>query len=70
LSEEHETTMSKSRDALVGALGINARKRGLSIEITAVARSVANSSSTLTGSLPCSLIRPSICEAGSFLMPP
>ena len=70
LSEEHETTMSKSSDALVGALGMKARKRGLSIEITAVASSVAKSSSTLTGSLPCSLMIPLIAEAGSWRMPP
>ena len=37
-SEEHDTIMSNSRAALVGAAGMNDKKRGLSQEITAVAR--------------------------------
>ena len=69
LSDEHETTMSKSRDAFVGAFGMNARNRGLSIEMIAVARCVAKISSTFSGSLPCSLRRPSIDAAGSAPMP-
>ncbi len=36
--DEQDTTMSNSSDALVGAAGMKARKRGLSQEITAGAR--------------------------------
>ena len=35
-SDEHETNMSKSSEALVGAAGMNDKKRGLSHETTAV----------------------------------
>ena len=33
--DAHDTIMSNSSEALVGAAGMNARKRGLSHEITA-----------------------------------
>ena len=70
LSDEHETTMSKSRDAFVGALGMKARNLGLSIETTAAARCEANRSRTFLGSLPCSVMRPSMDGAGSGAIEP
>ena len=57
-SEEHDTIMSNSSAALVGAAGMKARNRGLSHEITPVARCSENSASTAAGSLPDSPIRP------------
>ena len=44
--------MSNSSDAFVGAAGMNARKRGLSHEITAGASTSAKIRSTSSGSLP------------------
>ena len=49
MSDAHDTTMSNSSDALVGAAGINARNRGLSHEITAGASTSSKSSSTSLG---------------------
>ena len=49
--EEQETTMSKRSAALVGAAGMNDRKRGLSHDTTASA-SRPNTSSTSAGSFP------------------
>ncbi len=50
-SDAHETIMSNRREAFVGAAGMNARKRGLSHEITAGASTSVYSSSTRSGSL-------------------
>jgi len=44
--EAHETSMSNSSAALVGAAGIKPRNRGLSAEITAGARTEAYAPST------------------------
>ena len=51
-SDEQETNMSKSREALVGAAGMNDKKRGLSHETTAVDSLSTNSCSTSAASLP------------------
>ena len=45
----HDTTMSNRSDALVGAAGMNARKRGLSHEITAGASTSVKTRSTVLG---------------------
>ena len=58
-SEEQATTMSKSRDALVGAAGMNDRNRGLSQETTAVASSLSKISMMRRASVPVALMRPS-----------
>ena len=58
-NDEQATTMSKSSAALVGAAGMNERKRGLSQEITAVARCCSKISMTLSGLDPLLLISPS-----------
>ena len=49
--------MSKSSDAFVGAAGMNDRKRGLSLEITAGASTLTNWSITSAGECPCSSMR-------------
>ena len=51
-SEEHETNMSKRREALVGAAGMNDRKRGLSHDTTAVESLSTKSFSTWAASVP------------------
>ena len=51
-SDEHETNMSKSSEAFVGAAGMNDRKRGLSHETTAVDSLSTKSFSTWAASLP------------------
>ena len=50
--------MSNSRAALVGAAGMNDRKRGLSQETTAVASSLSKISMIRRGSVPTGLISP------------
>ncbi len=57
-NDEQATTMSNSSAALVGAAGMNERKRGLSQEITAVARCWSKISMTVSGLDPPLLIRP------------
>ncbi len=47
--EAHETSMSKSSAALVGAAGMKPRKRGLSAEMTAGATTEAYAPSTWSG---------------------
>ena len=47
--DEHETNMSKRSDALVGAAGMNDKKRGLSHDTTAVASLSTNSFRTCAG---------------------
>ena len=47
--DAHETSMSNSSEALVGAAGMNPRKRGLSAEITAGAMTDAYTPSTCSG---------------------
>ena len=53
-SDEHDTTMSNSSDAFVGAAGMNDKKRGLSLEITVGASTLTNWSITSAGEWPCS----------------
>ena len=47
--DAHEMSMSNSSEALVGAAGMNPRKRGLSAEITAGAMTDAHTPSTWSG---------------------
>jgi hypothetical protein len=47
--DAHETSMSNSSEALVGAAGMNPRKRGLSAEMTAGAITDAQTPSTWSG---------------------
>ncbi len=70
-SEEHATTMSKSRDALVGAAGMKERNLGLSQDTTAVARSRSKISMMRAASVPSGLIRPSrLASSDSAWAPP
>ena len=52
MSDDADTTMSNSIEALVGAAGMNDRNRGLSTEITAGDRMCSYWSNTRSGSLP------------------
>jgi hypothetical protein len=52
--DAHETSMSNSSDALVGAAGMKPRKRGLSAAITAGASADVYTPSTWSGSWPSS----------------
>ena len=57
-SDEHETNMSKRRAALVGAAGMNDRKRGLSHDTTAVDSLSTKRRMTSAASLPSGRISP------------
>ena len=69
-SDEHETNMSKRREALVGAAGMNDRKRGLSQETTAVDSLSTNSCSTSAASLPSGFMRPDSSASRDSTRPP
>ena len=62
--------MSKSRDALVGAAGMNDKKRGLSHETTAVDSLSTNSCSTSAASLPSGVISPASSASSDSTRPP
>jgi hypothetical protein len=62
--------MSNSREAFVGAAGMNERKRGLSQEITAVASSCSKTSRMRAGSLPAGLMSPSRLEVSDSVTAP
>ena len=62
--------MSKSSEALVGAAGMNDRKRGLSHETTAVASLSMKSLSTWAASLPSGRIRPASSASRDATRPP
>ena len=62
--------MSKSRDALVGAAGMNDRKRGLSHDTTAVASLSTNSCSTPAASFPSGVMSPASSESSDSTSPP
>ena len=69
--EEHATTMSNSRDALVGAAGMNDRNRGLSHDTTAVASSWSKISMMRLALVPVGLISPSrLASRDSACAPP
>ncbi len=69
-SDEQDTNMSKRSDALVGAAGMNERKRGLSQETTAKASFSVHSFSTWAGSLPSGPIRPASSASREDTRPP
>ena len=69
-SEEHETNMSKRSEALVGAAGMNDKKRGLSQETTAVASLSTKSLRTCAASFPSGRIRPSSSASSDATSPP
>ena len=56
-SDDADTTVSNSSAALVGAAGMNARKRGLSQEMTASDNTSRYCCITTSGSLPSARIR-------------
>ena len=62
--------MSKSREALVGAAGMNDKKRGLSHETTAVDSLSTNSCSTSAASLPSGVINPASSASSDSTRPP
>ncbi len=68
--EEQDTNMSKSRAALVGAAGMNERKRGLSQETTAVASLSTKSCNTSPASFPSGRINPDTASPSAPLWPP
>ena len=61
--------MSNSSAALVGAAGMKARKRGLSQEITAGARTSLKTVNTSAGSRPPAVINPSKAASRVVLSP-
>ena len=69
-SDEHDTNMSKRSDALVGAAGMNERKRGLSHDTTARASLSVQSLSTWAGSLPSGPIKPASSASSEETRPP
>ena len=69
-SDEHETIMSKRSDALVGTAGMKDKKRGLSAETMAGARSLANTDRTVRASVGCGPMRPSSTAGESGALPP
>ena len=68
--DEHDTNMSKSRDALVGAAGMNDKNRGLSTDTTAVDSLSTKSLSTWAASLPSGRIRPASSASSEATRPP
>jgi hypothetical protein len=62
--DAHETSMSNSSDALVGAAGMKPRKRGLSAEITAGASIDVYTPSTRSAFRPSSAISPRVTSSG------
>ena len=70
LSPEQATTMSKSSEFFVGALGMKARKFGASIETTAWASSFLKNARISSGSCPSGLISPSRSASGTFVRLP
>ena len=68
--EEQATTMSNSSEALVGAAGMKARNFGLSHDTTAVASVLSNTSITMAGSTPPSVMSPSRLAASDSLTAP
>ena len=68
--DEHDTNMSKSSDAFVGAAGMNERKRGLSHETTAVESLSTKSFSTCAASLPSARMRPASSASSDATRPP
>ena len=62
--------MSKRREALVGAAGMNDRKRGLSHETTAVDSLSTKSLSTWAASLPSGRISPASSASSDSTRPP
>jgi len=68
--EEQETNMSKRSAALVGAAGMNERKRGLSHDTTAVASWSTKSRNTSAASFPSGRIIPVSTESSAWPWPP
>ena len=68
--EEQETNMSKRRDALVGAAGMNDKNRGLSHDTTAVESLSTNSFSTCAASFPSGRMRPASSVSRDATRPP
>ncbi len=64
LRPEQETTMSKSSEFLVGALGMKAKNPGESIETTDVASCSLKKLRILAGSWPSGEMRPSSAWSG------
>ncbi len=69
-SELHDTNMSKSREAFVGAAGMKDKNRGLSQDTTAKANLSVQSFSTLAGSVPPGVIRPVNSASSDDTRPP
>ena len=69
-SDEQDTNMSKSSEALVGAAGMKDKKRGLSQETTAVASFSTKSASTPAASLPSGRIKPASSASRDSTRPP
>ncbi len=68
--DEVETNMSKSREAFVGAAGMNDKNRGLSQETTAVASFSTKRFSTCAASLPPGRMSPESSWSSDSTRPP
>jgi hypothetical protein len=69
-SPEQATTMSKSSELLVGALGMKAKKPGESIETTAGASECLKKSKISSGSWPSRRMKPLIVAGSIGCSPP
>jgi hypothetical protein len=66
LIDDAATTVSNTSAVLVGAAGMNAKNRGLSVEMQAGARTSVNTRSTASGSRPSGVIdRPARAASSS-----